>query len=99
MTPSHHLEIPVFRFQDVYSTIVDNLTAQLKDDPVGMANEIVLNGVPKFDQDNIAEFIEWIYFVLDDGQLYQLLPVRYGIKTKDGTWLVSANKCICWEAD
>lgn len=87
------IKIDIFPFEYVKQKMQDALTEDIKEDPEGWAREMLVNGIPKLDPDNLIPFIEWHLFRFDLD-----FPNKYGIQTHDGIWLVSGDRCIVWEA-
>jgi hypothetical protein len=87
------IEIPVISFADFKQAYRKALVEWLKDEDEGPANTILLEGVPKMDEDSLTPFIKWAFMRLETE-----LPDRYFVKTHNGIWAISLDDCIVWSS-
>jgi len=87
------IEVPVVQYKDFRQAYADALTAWILDQPNHNAQNILSHGIPKLDENDPKDFIQWAFLQVEPD-----LPTRYFLETHDGFWAISNDSCMCWSA-
>jgi len=87
--------VEVIKFKRFQSICYLAMKDAVLENPSSVAKNILDDGVPRMDQDNLIPFIKWAYAYLGDD--IEDLPDQYFIETCDLLFAVSNGDCIIWK--